>query len=82
MFARFERVANDELFLEGQPLHGDVFNVRKLSVGVVRDFFSAGKVKFGAGALVSKHWAPSALAPYYGAGPVSSMLFLRAKLAM
>lgn len=82
VFSRFERVANDELFAEGQPLHGGVFNVRKLSVGVVRDLFSAGKVKFGAGALVSKHWAPDVLTPYYGSGPTSYMLFFRAKLAM
>lgn len=82
VFARFERVANDELFQEGEPLHGGVFNVRKLSVGVVRDFFSAGKVTFGAGALVSKHWAPEVLDPIYGARPFSYMLFFRAKLAM
>lgn len=80
VFYRFERVANDELFQEGQPLHGDVFNVRKLSVGVVRDFFSAGRVKFGVGALVSKHWAPAVLDPFYGASPTSYMLFFRAKL--
>jgi hypothetical protein len=80
VFGRFERVANDELIAEGQPLHGDVFNVRKLSVGVVRDFFSAGHVKFGVGALVSKHWAPAVLDPIYGASPTSYMLFFRAKL--
>ena len=82
VFARFERVANDELFQEGEPLHGEVFNVRKLSVGVVRDVFTAGRVKFGVGALVSKHWAPAVLDPFYGASPTSYMLFFRAKLAM
>lgn len=82
VFGRFEKVDNDELFQEDAPLHGQVFNVRKLSVGVVQDLFSAGKVKFGAGALVSKHWAPSALDSVYGSNPSSYMIFFRAKLAM
>jgi hypothetical protein len=80
-FARFEKVENDELFHEGEPLHGQAFNVRKLSVGAVHNLFSAGKVKFGVGALVSKHWAPVALDPFYGSSPSSYMLFFRAKLA-
>lgn len=82
VFGRFERVANDELFQAGQPLHGNVFNIRKLSVGFVRDLFSAGNVKLGAGALVSKFWAPSILDTYYGSSLSSYMLFVRAKLAM
>lgn len=82
VFGRFEKVENDELFQEGEPLHGQVFNVRKLSVGFVQDLFSAGKVKFGAGALVSKHWAPSTLDAIYGSSPSSYMVFFRAKLAM
>jgi hypothetical protein len=56
--------------------------VRKLSLGVVHDFFSLGKLKFGAGALVSKYWKPSGLDSIYGSIPSSYMLFFRAKLAM
>lgn len=82
LFGRFEKVENDELFEEGEALHGQVFNVRKLSVGFVQDLFSAGKVKFGAGALVSKYWAPSVLTPVYGGSPSSYMVFFRAKIAM
>ncbi len=80
-FGRVEKVENDELFHEGEPLHGQAFNVRKLSIGAVHELFSAGKVKFGIGALVSKHWAPAALDPFYGSSPSSYMVFFRAKLA-
>jgi hypothetical protein len=82
LFGRFERVENDELFHHDDPLHGQVFNIRKLSVGFVHDFFSAGNVKFGAGALVSRYWKPAALDTFYGGNPSSYMLFVRAKLAM
>ena len=82
VFGRFERVENDELFQPDEPLHGQVFNVRKLRVGFVHDFFSAGNVKFGAGALVSRYWKPSVLDSAYGSNPSSYMVFFRAKLAM
>jgi hypothetical protein len=82
LFGRFERVENGELFHEGEPLHGQVFNVRKLSLGAVQDLLHAGNLKFSVGALGSKHWAPSVLDPIYGASPASYMLFFRAKLAM
>ncbi len=81
LFARFERVANDELFPHDSPLHGQAFGVRKLSVGLARDLFSAGQVTFSAGALASKYWKPAALDAFYGASPSSFMVFFRAKLA-
>lgn len=80
VFGRFEKVDNDELFMEGEALHGSVFNVKKLSLGAVQDLFSAGKVKFSAGALASKHWAPPALDGVYGGKPSSYMIFFRAKI--
>ena len=82
LFGRIEKVENDELFREGELSHGQVFNVRKLSIGFVHDFFSAGNVKFGAGALASKYWKPAALDSVYGSDPTSYMLFIRARLAM
>lgn len=82
LFGRMEKVENDELFHDNEPMRGQMFNVRKLSVGFVHDFFSAGNVKFGAGALVSRYWKPSVLDSVYGAAPSSYMLFFRAKLAM
>ena len=82
VFGRFEKVENNELFQEGEPQHGQVFNVRKLSLGFVHDFAQLGKVKLGAGALVSKFGKPTALDSVYGSSPTSYMLFFRAKLAM
>lgn len=81
LFARFERVANDELFDHDSPLHGQAFNVRKLSAGFARDVFSAGQVRFSAGALASKYWKPGVLDQFYGANPTSFMVFFRARLA-
>lgn len=40
------------------------------------------KVKFSAGALVSKYQAPALLDPIYGSAPSSYMLFFRARLGM
>lgn len=80
LFARAERVENDELFLEGEPLHGQTFAVKKLSVGAIYDFFNAHHVAFGVGALISRYDKPSALDDGYGEQPKSSMIFLRAKL--
>ena len=82
VFGRFEKVENNELFQEGEPQHGQVFNIRKLSLGFVHDFAQLGKVKLGAGALVSKFGKPTALDSVYGSSPTSYMLFFRAKLAM
>lgn len=82
VFARIEHVANDELFREDEPLHGQTFNVGKASIGVVHDFAWAGPVRIGAGALVSKYWKSPALDPVYGSNPTSAMVFVRAKLAM
>lgn len=82
VFGRFERVENNELFQAGDPLHDQVFNIRKLSLGFVHDFAQLGKVKLGAGALVSKFGKPAALDTTYGSSPTSYMLFFRAKLAM
>ena len=81
LFARFERVANDELFHHDSPLHGQPFTVRKLSVGLTRDLFSAGQVRFSAGVLASKYWKPGVLDQFYGANPSSFMVFFRARLA-
>lgn len=82
LFGRFERVENDELLRAGEPLDGHIFNVRKLSIGFVHDFYSAGNIKLGAGALASRYWKPAVLDGVYGSSPSSYMVFVRAKLAM
>ena len=80
LFARAERVNNDELFLPGDPLHGKPFEVSKLSIGAIHDFASTGPVKWGIGGLVSVYHVPSELETSYGPHPRSFMVFLQARL--
>jgi hypothetical protein len=80
LFARAERVAKDELFLSGAPLHGEEFTVNKLSVGYIYDFARFGAVSCGVGGLLSEYSYPEALNSTYGYRPTSFMLFVRARL--
>jgi hypothetical protein len=79
-FARAEQVDNNELIQAAQPLEGDVFRIRKLSVGYIYDFAKTGPVKWGVGGLVGFLRVPSALDTAYGSNPRSYMLFLQARL--
>lgn len=79
-FGRLERVKNDELFEEGDPLHGQGFNVSKLSLGYIRDFARFGDATLGIGGLLSAYRLPDELHDAYGAHPLSTMVFLRLKL--
>jgi hypothetical protein len=80
LFARAEQVRNGELFLAGQPLHGQEFTIRKVSVGYIYAFARTGPVKWGLGGLVGLASAPSRLDPYYGRSPRSYMVFLQGRL--
>jgi hypothetical protein len=80
VFARFEQVDNDEWMTEDSPLHGQVFLVRKLSVGGVWEFARSGPVRWGLGALLGMPQVPAALKPVYGERPLSEMVFLQARL--
>jgi len=80
VFARLERVAKDELFLPGTPLFGRTFTVSSLTVGYLYDFVRLEPLRIGVGGLVSGYGYPSALDAAYGAGPVSFMVFVRARL--
>jgi hypothetical protein len=79
-FGRLERVKNDELFQEEDPLHGRGFNVNKLSLGYIYDFARMGQAVVGVGGLISTYKLPSELHDAYGADPLSTMLFVRVKL--
>ena len=59
-FGRAEQVRNSELFGHGDPLHGQEFRVRKLSLGYIYDFARTGPVKWGIGGLVGFVDAPRA----------------------
>lgn len=80
VFGRAERVENGELFRDDEAFHGQVFAVRKLSVGVIREIASVGHAKFGVGGMISRYDAPRTLDGTYGASPSSYMIFFRVKL--
>ena len=79
-FGRVEQVKNSELFEHGDPLHGQAFRIRKLSVGYIHDFARKGPVKWGIGGLVGLLDAPSELDARYGSNPRSYMVFLQGRL--
>ncbi len=80
LFGRAERVEKDELFMPGQPLYGQMFTIDSLSLGYIYDFKHQALPRLGVGGLVSVYRYPAVLDASYGAGPVSTMLFLRIKL--
>lgn len=80
LFGRAERVGKDELFAEGDPLHGRTFEVDKLTLGAVRDFRTGAIGRLGIGAQYGWHALPAALDPAYGNDPGSWLLFARWRL--
>ena len=76
LFARAERVETDELTRVGGH-HGPVYEVGKASLGAIRDFPVARRVKLGLGGLVAFSFVPGGLRPAYGGDPQGGMLFLR-----
>src|SRR5665213_1265950 len=79
-FGRAERVGKDELFTPGQPLFGPTYTINALSLGYIYDFTQLGPVRLGLGGLGTVYRYPSLLAGAYGEGPVSYLLFVRARL--
>jgi hypothetical protein len=80
LFARYEHVAKDELFLADQPLYGRTFTIQKFSIGSVYDFAHLAGISLGVGALVSAYSYPASLNASYGSHPTSFMVFMRARL--
>jgi hypothetical protein len=81
LFGRFEQVDKDELFAPGDPMQGQTFKVRKLSLGYLYDFVSTGPLRWGIGGVVGMPRGPSALDAAYGRSPMSYLLFLQARIA-
>jgi hypothetical protein len=77
IFTRAETVEKDELFPEGDPLHGQVFRVRKLGIGAARDFATLAGGVFSTGLVYNWQFVPSTLEPSYGGDPGSWLVFLR-----
>ncbi len=80
VFARFERVEKDELFIAPDPRAGDVFDVAELTAGYRYDFLHRDHVAVGLGAAGSLSLIPSGLQGPYGDSPASALLFLHAAL--
>jgi len=79
-FSRLERVAKDELFPEGDPLHGEKFNVNKITLGCVYDLPTWNHMKWGIGSSLDINILPDRLKPSYGDTPLGFMVFARVKL--
>jgi hypothetical protein len=80
LFTRFERAEKDELFSEGDPLEGEIFNVNKSSLGYIYDFPQWKQLQWGIGGTYSWHFLPDELDAAYGEMPTSYMIFARVKL--
>jgi hypothetical protein len=79
LFGRAERVETDELTRVAGH-HGPVYGVGKASLGAIRDFPVARRVKLGLGGLVAFSFVPGGLEPAYGGDPKGGMLFLRLRI--
>jgi hypothetical protein len=81
LFARFENVANDELFPDhADPLHDRIFRVSKLEGGYAYRLKVAGPVQAALGGSVGVYAKPAALDAVYGTLPVSFSLFVKLSL--
>ncbi|MGQ0586219.1 MAG: hypothetical protein ACT4PK_03340, partial [Gammaproteobacteria bacterium] len=79
LFARLEYLSNEHLVQSG-PLAGEEFEIGKLSVGGGYTIATAGPFALDLGALVSGYAIPEGLEAEYGSGPVSGMVYLRARI--
>ncbi len=79
-FGRVENVEKDEFFQEGDPDHGRIFRVNKISLGYIYDFPEWHHLRWGLGGLGSLHLLPGGLDSAYDETPVSFMVFTRVKL--
>jgi len=77
IFARAEQVEQDELADHHGSHSGEAYTVRRVSLGAIRDFAVAPKVKIGVGGLVSAFDAPEALG--YD-DPMGGMAFVRLRI--
>lgn len=78
-FNRLERVDKDELFLQGNPLAGEVFKVNKISFGYAYYFPASGGIQCGIGGSFQLCILPGKLDSAYGDTPKSYMVFARMK---
>ncbi len=77
---RAEVVGKDELFAPGDPRAGRPFTVGRASAGYAYDFSIGEPITLGLGALASVSMLPPGLRDSYGEAPLSTLVFVRARL--
>ena len=75
VFARGEMVEKDELFAEGEPRHGNVYDVGVVEGGYRFEVWQSTHVTAGLGGLGTISFVPSSIQDAYGDRPASWMLF-------
>lgn len=79
VFARFERVRNDEL-LDVEDFEGPAYTVGTLSLGLIHDWRPLEHLKVGLGGLYAWNFVPPGLIARYGHDPAGMMAFVRFKV--
>ena len=83
LFGRGEMTENNELVVDyhdDDDHHGEAFRVGKISLGLLREFEIAPKLKLGLGGLYAFNFVPGEIEPVYGGDPNGAMAFVRLKL--
>ena len=80
VMGRFEVAEKDELFLEGDPLHGLEFRVTHAGLGYLYDALLEKHVALGLGVYGTVSWVPDDLEAAYGSDPLSATVFARVKI--
>lgn len=80
LFGRIENVENDELFPEGDPLHGQAFRVTRAEAGYAYRIAITDIVGLALGGSAAVYGKPNALDAAYGDHPVSWTAFARLSL--
>src|SRR3546814_18050923 len=73
LFGRIENVANDELFGEGDPLHGRAFRVTRFEAGYAYRL-PLGPFDLALGGALTAYATPAALDTAYGDAPISTTI--------
>ncbi|MBD3837411.1 hypothetical protein [Brevundimonas sp.] len=80
VFGRAERIETDELVPGLNGGHGPLYTVSKASLGLVRDWRIAPRLRLGLGGLYAFNQVPGPLEPLYGGDPDGAMVFARLKI--
>jgi len=79
-FTRLERVAKNELFLEGSPYYDETLIVNKVNLGYIYDLPAWNHMRWGIGASLDINIITDRLKPTYGDNPLGYMIFVRVKM--